>query len=81
MNTKIDIKSAVFGLGAGVLVMLGIAAMPSSRDANGRYQVAGVGNHGLVLDTATGQVWRAYFSTTEGITDGDFFKAKIDAQK
>jgi hypothetical protein len=80
MNTKIDIKSAVFGLGVGILVMLGVAAA-SSRDTNGRYQVAGTGNHGLVVDTATGQVWSAYFSSTGGNTDGDFFKAKIGDQK
>jgi hypothetical protein len=73
MNTKIDIKSAGLGLGIGILVMLGVAAT-SSRDANG-------GNHGLVIDTATGQVWTGYFSSTEGNTDADFLRAKIDDKK
>jgi hypothetical protein len=57
--------------------MLGVAAT-SSRDANGRYQVAGAGNHGLVIDTATGQVWTGYFSPTGGNTDADFLRSKID---
>jgi hypothetical protein len=80
MNTKIDIKSAMLGLGIGVLVTLGIAAT-SSRDANGRYQVAGTGNHGLVVDTATGQVWSGYFPSNEGKTDADFFQPKIGDKK
>jgi len=80
MKTKIDIKSAVLGLGIGVIVMLGIAAA-SSRDANGRYQIAGVGNHGLIIDTATGQVWSGYFLSNEGKTDADFFQPKIGDKK
>ena len=80
MNTKIDIKSAVLGLGVGVLVALGIAAA-SSPGSVGRYQVAGVGNHGLVIDTATGQVWSGYFLSNEGKTDGDFFQPKIGDKK
>ena len=80
MNIKIDIKSAVLGLGIGVLVTLGMAAA-SSRDANGRYQVAGTGNHGLVIDTATGQVWSGYFSSGGGKTDADFFQSKIGDKK
>ena len=80
MNTKIDIKSALIGLGVGVLVTLGIAAA-SSPGSVGRYQVAGTGNHGLVLDIATGQVWSGYFSSTEGKTDADFFKSKIGERR
>jgi hypothetical protein len=80
MNTKIDLKSAMFGLGLGVLVAFGIAAT-SSRDANGRYQIAGTGNHGLIIDTATGQVWTGYFSSSEANTDPDFFQPKISDKK
>jgi hypothetical protein len=75
MNTKIDIKSAVIGLISGVLVTLGIgaAALPGPI---GRYQVAGVGNHGVIIDTATGQAWRGYFSTSVGSTDEGFSGVK-----
>jgi hypothetical protein len=80
MNTKIDIKSALFGLSVGVLVTFGIAAA-SSPGTVGRYQIAGTGNHGLIIDTATGQVWRGYFSSNGGNTDGDFFTPKIGDKK
>jgi hypothetical protein len=80
MNTKIDIKSAIIGLGVGVLVTLGIAAA-SSPSAVGRYQIAGTSNHGLIIDTATGQVWRGYFLSHEGGTDADFFKPKFGEKK
>ncbi len=80
MNTTIDIKSALLGLGAGVLITLGVAAA-SSPGTVGRYQVAGTGNHGLVVDTATGRVWSAYFPSNEGKTDPDFFQPKIGEKK
>ena len=80
MNTKIDIKSALVGLGIGVLVTLSVAAASWSGPV-GRYQVAGTGNHGLILDTETGQVWSGYFPSNEGKTDADFFRAKIGDRK
>lgn len=79
MNKKLDIKSAVIGLAVGVLVTLGIAAASGPGTGSvGRYQIAGTGNHGLIVDTATGRVWRGYFSSHEGITDGDFFRPKMN---
>lgn len=72
MNTKIDIKSALIGLLLGVLATVAIAAASSSGTA-GRYQIAGTGSYGLVLDTATGQVWTMFFSSSGGRTDGDAF--------
>ena len=80
MNTKIDIKSALVGLAIGVLITLGVAAT-SSPGSVGRYQIAGTGNHGLIIDTATGQVWRAYFPSNGGNTDTDFFTAKTGEKK
>lgn len=77
MNTKIDIKSAVIGLSVGILVTLGVAAASSSGSV-GRYQIAGTGDHGLIIDTVTGRVWQG-FITSNG-TDGDFFQPKIDKQ-
>lgn len=80
MKTKIDIKSALFGLGLGVLVTLGIAAV-SAPGTVGRYQIGGTGNHGLVLDTATGQVWSMFLSSSGGRTDGDFYQSKLGDKK
>ncbi len=80
MNIRIDIKSALFGLGVGILIALGVAAA-SSPGTVGRYQLASTGNHGLVIDTATGRVWSAYFASNEGKTDEDFFKAKTGEMK
>ncbi|MCF7668411.1 MAG: hypothetical protein K9N48_01390 [Verrucomicrobia bacterium] len=80
MNTKIDIKSVLVGLSVGVLVTLSIGAAFST-DTVGRYQIAGTGNHGLIIDTATGEVWRAYFRSNGGRTDGDFFTPKVGEKK
>lgn len=79
MNTKIDIKSALIGLLLGVLVTVAVAAASAPGPA-GRYQVAGTGNYGLVLDTATGQVWTMFFSSTGGRTDGEAFYQPKAAQ-
>ena len=75
MNNKIDIKSAMIGLGIGVLAMLGVAATSSS-GSNGRYQIIGIGNHGVIIDTDTGQTWQA--SLPDGVTrtDAEFSQAK-----
>ena len=82
MNRKLEIKSAAIGLAIGVLVMLGIAAASGPGPGSvGRYQIAGTGNHGLIIDTATGQVWRGYFLSHEGKTDGDFFSPKTGEKK
>jgi len=80
MNTKLDTKSTLLGLALGLLVSLGIAAA-SAPGAVGRYQIAGTGNHGLVLDTATGQVWSGYFPSNGGSTDGDFSQPKLGGKK
>jgi hypothetical protein len=61
-------------------VTLGIAAAASPGSV-GRYQIAGTGNHGLIIDTATGQVWRGYFPANSGNTDGDFFTVKMGGKK
>ena len=39
MNTQIDIKSALLGMTAGILLMFAIGA-GTSADENGRYQVS-----------------------------------------
>jgi hypothetical protein len=75
MNTRLDFKSALIGLLIGILVVVSLGAA-SSIGSVGRYQVAGTGNHGLIIDTATGQVWRGYFPSNSGNTDGGFFAPK-----
>ncbi len=82
MNTRIDIKSAVIGLAAGALIMLGVAAATSSGSPVGRYQlVSNVNNGGqggsfsMIIDTQTGKVWSAY-SLPTGTSDADFFQSK-----
>ena len=80
MNTKIDIKSALFGIVIGVLVTLAIGAAAPSGPV-GRYQIGGTSNQGLVLDTATGEVWAMFFSSGGGKADPDFFVPKNKEKK
>ncbi len=82
MNTKIDIKSAVIGLAAGVLVTIGVAATTQPLIHVGRYQIVSNannggqgGSHSLILDTMTGKVWLG-FVPSGGKTDDDFFQPK-----
>lgn len=80
MNTKIDIKSMLLGLSLGVLVMVAVAAA-SSPGQVGRFQLGSTNNQGLVIDTATGQVWSTYFSSSGGSGHADFFQPKIVEKK
>ena len=75
MNMKIDIKSALFGLAFGVLIMLVIAAVAPPATV-GRYQIAGTASHGLVLDTATGEVWTQDLPADRGRSDVHFSQPK-----
>ena len=82
MNTKVDIKSALVGLGAGVVVALVVAAAPSTGSSVGRYQITGTGQNGngsecFVIDTASGKVWKAFIPPNCG-TDAGFFQPKND---
>ncbi len=80
MKTKLEINSALIGLGIGVFVTLGLAAA-SSPGPVGRYQIGGTSSHGLVVDTVTGQVWEKYLPQNEGHSDADFSKPKFAPQK
>jgi len=80
MNTKIDIKSALIGIALGVLGMLVIGATGPTGPV-GRYQLGGTSNQGLVLDTATGEVWAMFFSSGGGKADPDFFLPKNKEKK
>ncbi len=80
MNIKIDIKSAMVGLVLGMLVMLiiGAAAPPASV---GRYQISGTSGHGMVLDTATGEVWTKHLPVDRGGVDVNFSNPKNGEKK
>ncbi len=82
MKTKIDIKSALVGLSAGLLVTLVVAASTSSGNSVGRYQItsAGQGGNGsecFIIDTMNGKVWTAAVSPNCDTTPG-FFQPKND---
>ena len=76
MNTKIDLKSALWGLAVGVLGVLAIGAAESS-NSTGRYQVAGGAGSFTIIDTATGQAWGANTASLSGIQPG-FWEKKSD---
>jgi hypothetical protein len=75
MNSKIDLKSALFGLAVGVLGMLALGAAESS-NPNGRYQVAGGAGSFTIVDTMTGQAWGA--NTASQGTQAGFWDKKLD---
>lgn len=60
MKIQIDLKSALCGLLAGIVVMLCVGAGTSANPI-GRYQIAGAaapnGSFFVVVDTQTGQAW------------------------
>ena len=77
MNAKIDLKSALFGLGVGVLAMLAVGAASSSHQV-GRYRIAASAPHCWILDTATGKVWGANCSNVSAGPDGAFLQPKVE---
>lgn len=76
MKTKIDIKSALLGLLAGIAAMLATGASSSSHTV-GRYQVGGTASQGFVIDTVTGQVWTRFTPSESGSSDNDFALPKL----
>ena len=77
MKSRIDLKSAVLGLGIGVLTVLAIAAGERPQSQIGRYQLGGnqVGPT-LMIDTVTGQVWGINSTTAQLRNDPEFFTRK-----
>ena len=60
MKTKIDIKSVIIGALLTVVVIFGVAAATDEEDPIGRYQIALTDRYIIVLDSATGEMWRRY---------------------
>ena len=81
MNTKIDLKSGLWGLAIGVLAMLAIGAADSAPSAIGRYTcTAGAGDTLLIVDSTTGRAWalRASGISITGAPGGFFEKKPAD---
>ncbi len=79
MKTSIDLKSALIGVGIGVVAMLAIgAANDDSSRQTGRFQCAS-GAYMLIVDTATGKAWCLQPGTVSvtGNPPG-FFEPKIE---
>ena len=79
MNTKIDLKSAVFGLILGILAMLALGS--TTGEPVGRYQVAGGAGFFTIVDTTTGKAWGANFAAPapgfQGVQAG-YWDKKLD---
>jgi len=81
MNGKIDMKSTLIGLLAGIVVTMAVGAGYQTNQT-GRYQISVGNGHGLIIDTATGQVWQGYLgSELFGKTDANFFDVKSTDKK
>jgi hypothetical protein len=80
MNHSIDTKSALIGLCVGITAMLALGASSPTTRPVGRYQIGGTATHGLVIDTATGQVWTQYLQP-DCIRDSSFHGPKTEEPK
>ena len=76
MKITIDLRSALVGLVAGVVLMFTLGAAVALPHQVGRYQVTAGGNTGLLIDTVTGQIWSAVLSDGQFGTDAAFKKSK-----
>lgn len=76
---KLDSRSLVLGLTAGILGTLSLGAVSSNTTGSvGRFRLETMESHAFVIDTVSGQVWRGYFpSGMGGKTNSDFEKPKI----
>src|SRR5688500_20389156 len=64
MKITIDLRSAMIGLIAGVVLMFTLGASIGSNVGTGaQYQVAGTATHAVILNTQTGQAWTALLSS------------------
>ena len=54
------LRSLALGLVLGIIATIGIAAAANNTIQVGRYQVSGAPNGGMLVDTATGQVWMTH---------------------
>ena len=77
LKITIDLRSALIGLFAGVVLMFTIGASIGSGIApTQRYQVAGTHSHAVIVNTETGQAWNAHLPEHGGGPSGAFLKPK-----
>jgi hypothetical protein len=76
MKLTIDLKSALMGMGVGVLAIFVLGATDSGNQT-GRYQAAVGTSYAVVVDTVTGQTWGANVVSLSGVHAG-FFEKKLD---
>lgn len=79
---KLDLKSALVGVAAGVALTLCLGATTSTLSGSvGRFQMGATAGHAFVIDTATGKVWAGNFPAHMSIsTDKDFRNPKLQAE-
>lgn len=77
MKITIDLRSALAGLAAGVVVTLTLGATNAAPGGVGRYQVSTGDSMAFVVDTQTGQIWTARMSNAALQTDADFKTSKL----
>ena len=80
---KLDLRSALLGLTAGVLITfcVGAATTTDARGPVGRFQIGATHSHAFVIDTVTGRVWHDYFHAgVGGSTDKDFRNPKLQTE-
>lgn len=76
---KLDVKSALLGSAAGVLITLTLGAATSSTNPVGRFQAAGTASHAVIVDTQTGKAWITFLPQSHsGNPDVEFKKPKLE---
>lgn len=78
MKIQIDVKSAIAGLCAGVILMFTLgAASDGPAKPVGKYQVSTGAGFAFITDTSTGKTWFANVSAQNKVNiDYGFFDAK-----
>ena len=80
LKPPISTLGGPFWVTADIAAMLGLGASSPTSGPVGRYQIAGTATHGMVIDTATGQVWTQYLQP-DGIRDSRFYGSKNEEPK
>ena len=75
-KNTIDLRSALVGLIAGVVLMFTLgASIGTGVVTSGQYQVAGTATQAVIINTQTGQAWTAFLSSQS--MDAGFREPKL----
>jgi len=80
MSKRTTIASGVVSGVCVVGLAFVLGAAPGSQPQPGRFQMVANENHVFILDTATGQAWEKFVTSSEGGTSEDFAKEKLSAR-